>query len=149
MHSELTVLDEIINRSQSEVDHTERVYKEISRPARADKTLLEERRDRLKISQTELGRMEREIKESGEKAVLRVLSRCGDENGRQVRDRLATSEVGFQNDALNSLSYWVLKSSNLIGSYRHEVSINLKTILSVPLNRCASSLIKKIEKFQN
>ena len=108
MHSELIVLDEIINRSQSEVDHTERVYKEISRPARADKTLLEERRDRLKISQTELGRMEREIKESGEKAVLRVLSRCGDENGRQVRDRLATSEEGFQIDALNSLSDWLL-----------------------------------------
>ena len=92
MHSELSSLDDIIVKCSNESEHTERTFKEVSRPARADKTLLEERRERLKLSHTELRRAERMLKENGEKTVLRVLNRCGDENGRQIRDRLATCE---------------------------------------------------------
>ena len=64
-----------------------RVLKDVSRSARADKTLLEERRERLKLAQNEIKRAERDIKEGGEKAALKVLNRCGDENGRPVRER--------------------------------------------------------------
>ena len=92
MHAELTSLNSIIGKCSSESEHTERVFKEVSRPARADKTLLEERRERLKLSHSELKRSERVLKENGEKTVLRVLNRCGDENGRQIRERLATCE---------------------------------------------------------
>ena len=92
MHGELTSLNEIIAKCSNESEHTERTFKEVARPARADKTLLEERRERLKLSHTELRRAERMLKENGEKTVLRVLNRCGDENGRQIRERLATCE---------------------------------------------------------
>ena len=92
MNLELAQLDERIHAANNESDLVARVLKEVSRAPRADKTLLEERRERLKISQVEIRRAEREIKESGEKAALKVLNRCGDENGRAVRERLATAQ---------------------------------------------------------
>ena len=87
MNLELAQLDERIHNASSESEVASRVLKEVSRSARADKTLLEERRDRLKLAQNEIRRAEREIKEGGEKAALKVLNRCGDENGRAVRER--------------------------------------------------------------
>jgi len=92
MNMELAQLDERIHTATNESDVASRVLKEVSRAPRADKTLLEERRERLKISQNEIRRAEREIKESGEKAALKVLNRCGDENGRAVRERLANAQ---------------------------------------------------------
>ena len=92
MNLELAQLDERIHNATSESEVASRVLKEVSRSARADKTLLEERRDRLKLAQNEIRRAEREIKEGGEKAALKVLNRCGDENGRAVRERLANAQ---------------------------------------------------------
>jgi chromosome segregation ATPase len=92
MGNELQQLQEKINNANSEAEVATRVLKEVSRAARADKNLLEERRDRLKLSQTEIKRAEREIKESGEKAALKVLSKCGEENARAVREKLANAQ---------------------------------------------------------